>query len=183
MKWAVLIGSVRKGSYNAALAHALQAIAPSGVTIEILPSVATLPIYDGDVEAAGFPEPVTAMGAKVKAADGVIIVTAEYNYSVPGGLKNALDWLSRLKDKPMAGKPVLIESASPSGMGGARAQYHLRQVLVALDSPVLNVPEVMVAQAHTKIADGKVTDQGTLDFVAKQLVAFEAFVKKQSAAA
>ncbi len=178
MKWVVLIGSVRKGSYNAALAHALPAIAPSGVTIDFLPSVATLPIYDGDVEAAGFPEPVSAMGAQVKAADGVIIVTAEYNYSIPGGLKNALDWLSRLKDKPMAGKPVLIQSASPGGMGGARAQYHLRQVLVALDSHVMNVPEVMVAQVHTKITDGKVTDQGTLDFVAKQLATFDAFAKK-----
>jgi len=181
MTWAVLVGSVRKGSLNAALAHALPGLAPAGVEIAFLPSVATLPIYDGDIEAAGFPAAVEAMGAAVKAADALIIVTPEYNYSVPGGLKNALDWLSRLKDKPVKGKPTLIQSASPGGFGGARAQYHLRQVLVALDATVMNAPEVMVSQAHTKIADGKVTDQATLDFVKSQLAAFAEFAKKAAA--
>jgi len=178
MKWAVLIGSLRKGSYNAALARALPGIAPAGVEIAFLPSIATLPLYDGDIEAAGFPDAVSAMGAAVKAADALVIVTPEYNYSVPGGLKNALDWLSRLADKPLKGKPVLIQSASMSTMGGARAQYHLRQVLVATDSLVMNVPEVMVAQAQNKVTDDTFTDQATLAFVGKQLAAFEGFVKK-----
>lgn len=181
MTWVVLVGSVRKGSLNAALAHALPALAPAGASIAFLPSVAEMPIYDGDIEAAGIPAQVTAVGDKVKAADALVIVTPEYNYSIPGGLKNALDWLSRLKSRPLAGKPTLIQSASPGGMGGARAQYHLRQVLVALDAHVMNVPEVMVAQAHTKIADGVVTDQGTLDFVKKQLAAFASFVRKAQA--
>lgn len=181
MNWVVLVGSVRKGSLNAALARALSGIAPEGTTLEILPSIAELPIYDGDIEAEGFPAPVTAMGEKVAAADALVIVTPEYNYSVPGGLKNAIDWLSRLKPQPLAGKPTLILSASPGSMGGARAQYHLRQVLVALNAHVMNVPEVMVAQAHTKITDGVVTDQGTLDFTKKQLSAFATFVKKAKA--
>jgi len=178
MKWAVLIGSLRKGSYNAALARALPGIAPAGVEIAFLPSIATLPLYDGDIEAAGFPDSVLAMGAAVKAADALVIVTPEYNYSVPGGLKNAIDWLSRLPDKPLKGKPVLIQSASMSTLGGARAQYHLRQVLVATDSLVMNGPEVMVAQAQNKVADDTFTDQGTLAFAGKQLAAFEGFVKK-----
>jgi chromate reductase, NAD(P)H dehydrogenase (quinone) len=181
MNWVVLVGSVRKGSLNAALARALAGIAPEGTTLTILPSIAEFPIYDGDMEAEGFPAPVTAMGETVAAADALVIVTPEYNYSVPGGLKNAIDWLSRLKPPPLGGKPTLIMSASPSTMGGGRAQYHLRQVLVALNAHVMNVPEVMVAQAHTKITDGTVTDQGTLDFVKKQLATFATFVKKAQA--
>lgn len=181
MNWVVLVGSVRKESLNAALARALPGLAPDEVSVELLPSVALMPIYDGDIEAAGFPDAVSSVGAQVKVADALVIVTAEYNYSVPGGLKNALDWLSRLKDRPLKGKPTLIMSASPSTMGGARSQYHLRQVLVAVDAHVMNVPEVMVAQAHTKITDGTVTDPGTRDFVAGQLAAFHAFVRKAKA--
>ncbi|MEP9352020.1 NADPH-dependent FMN reductase [Xanthobacter sp. KR7-65] len=181
MKWVVLVGSVRKGSYNAALAGALADLAPEGVELEILPSIAQMPIYDGDIEAEGFPAPVTASGEKVSGADAIVIVTPEYNYSVPGGLKNALDWLSRLKPQPLKGKPTLLMSASPSTMGGARAQYHLRQVLVALDAAVMNVPEVMVAQANTKITDGVLTDQGTKDFVKKQLAAFHTFAGRAAA--
>lgn len=183
MKWVVLVGSVRSGSFNAALARALEPLSPDGVSIEILPSVAEMPIYDGDIEAAGIPGQVSSVGDKVRAADALVIVTPEYNYSVPGGLKNAIDWLSRLKPQPLKGKPTLIMSASPSTMGGARSQYHLRQVLVAVDADVMNVPEVMVAQAHTKIADGTLTDQGTRDFVAGQLAAFHAFVRKAKAGA
>lgn len=181
MKWVVLVGSVRKGSFNAALARALDALAPDGVSVEILPSVAEMPIYDGDIEAAGFPRQVSSVGERVKAADALVIVTPEYNYSVPGGLKNALDWLSRLKERPLKGKPTLIMSASPGTMGGARAQYHLRQVLVAVDALVMNVPEVMVAQAHTKITDGALADPATRDFVGGQLSAFHAFVRKAKA--
>ncbi|MFG1418251.1 NADPH-dependent FMN reductase [Xanthobacter sp. V0B-10] len=184
MKWVVLVGSVRKGSYNAAIARALQGLAPEGVEIEILPSIALLPIYDGDIEAAGFPAPVTALADAIIAADALVIVTPEYNYSIPGGLKNAIDWLSRLKEKPpLKDKPTLIQSASMGGFGGARAQYHLRQVLVALDVPVMNVPEVMVGQVHTKVTDGTLTDQGTLSFIEGQLAAFHDFARRQKAGA
>lgn len=177
MKWVVLIGSVRKGSYNAAVARALPGLAPQGVEVELLPSVARLPIYDGDIEAAGMPEAVTALGAQLAAADGLVIVTPEYNYSVPGGLKNAIDWLSRLKDpQPFKGKPTLILSASPGAFGGARAQYHLRQVLVAVGANAMTLPEVMVSQAHKKVEEGALSDEATSSFIAKQLEAFNAYV-------
>lgn len=183
MKWVVLVGSVRKGSYNAAIARALSGLAPEGVSVEILPSIALLPIYDGDIEAAGIPESVTALSNAITGADALVIVTPEYNYSVPGGLKNAIDWLSRLKEKPLKGKPTVLQSASMGGFGGARAQYHLRQVLVCLDVPVMNVPEVMVGQVHTKVTDGTLTDQGTLSFIEGQLAAFHDFVRRQKAGA
>ncbi|OYX13388.1 MAG: hypothetical protein B7Z15_07430 [Rhizobiales bacterium 32-66-8] len=176
MNWVVWVGSVRKGSYNAAVARALQELAPEGVSVELLPSVAELPIYDADLQAEGFPPAVTELGAKLRAADGVIIVTPEYNYSVPGGLKNAIDWVSRLKEPPLKGKPVLIQSASMGVFGGVRAQYHLRQILVFLDARAMNVPEVMVGQVHTKVSEsGELTDAPTRTFIAGQLTAFAAF--------
>ena len=182
MKWVVWVGSVRKGSYNAAIARALQGLAPEGVTVELLPSVAELPIYDADIQAQGFPQEVTGLGATLKGADGVIIVTPEYNYSVPGGLKNAIDWVSRLPDAPLKGKPVLIQSASMGVLGGARAQYHLRQIMVFLDAFVMNVPEVMVGQAQKKIDEsGTLTDEGTRDFIASQLKAFKAYAERVQA--
>ncbi|MEW6256508.1 MAG: NADPH-dependent FMN reductase [Pseudomonadota bacterium] len=179
MKWVVWVGSVRKGSYNAALARALQGLAPEGVTIELLPSVADLPVYSGDIESAGLPEAVVALGEEIAQADGIVVVSPEYNYSVPGGLKNAIDWVSRLKPMPLKGKPLLIQSASMGNLGGARMQYHLRQILVGLDVRVMNVPEVMVGAAHKKVGeDGVLADEGTRDFLRTQLQAFAAFAAK-----
>ncbi|WP_127090389.1 NADPH-dependent FMN reductase [Aquabacter cavernae] len=177
MKWVVWLGSVRKGSYNAAIARALSELAPEGVEVVLLPSVAQLPIYSGDIQDAGFPEQVVALGDAIATADGVIVVSPEYNYSVPGGLKNAIDWISRLKPMPLKGKPLLIQSASMGALGGARMQYHLRQILVALDAKVMNVPEVMVGAAHKKVSgDGVLTDEGTRDFIRTQLEAFRGFI-------
>src|SRR6266850_5614838 len=171
MKLAILLGSLRKAFFNAAVARALPALAPAGVSFETLPSVGLLPIYDADIQASGFPASVTALGGAIKAADGIVIVTPEYNYSVPGGLKNAIDWVSRLPDKPFAGKPVLIQTASISMLGGARAQYHLRQTMVFLDATVMNLPEVMVAQAQGKIdaASGELTAAVAKEIIAKHL--------------
>src|SRR5690349_3397803 len=101
-----LCGSLRRGSYNAAIARALPALAPEGMDITALGSPGEFPLYDADIQAQGFPAPVTAMADAIRAADGVIFVTPEYNYSVPGVLKNAIDWLSRLQPQPFAGKPV-----------------------------------------------------------------------------
>lgn len=119
---------------------------PTGVTFEPLGSVDDLPHYDADVQAIGFPPEVLGMGAAMLRTDGVIIVTPEYDCSVPGALKNALDWLPRLLSTPFVNKPVRIQTGSPSMIGGVRAQYHLRQSLVLLDAFVLNKPEVMVSQ-------------------------------------
>jgi chromate reductase len=187
LHFVVLLGSLRRGSYNAAVARALPALAPPDVTIQPLGSIGDFAIYNGDVEAQGIPAPVATMGEAIAKADGVIVVTPEYNYSIPGGLKNAIDWLSRLKPQPFLDRPVALESASVGVLGGARAQYHLRQTFVMLEARVFNKPEVFVGQANQKIdaATGALTDPPTRDIIAKQLAGFAAFTRahKHTAAA
>ena len=174
-----MLGSLRRASYNAAIARALPGLAPEGMTITPLGSIGDLPLYNADIQAQGFPAPVTAMADAIRAADGLIFVTPEYNYSIPGGLKNAIDWLSRLPKQPFAGKPVAIQSASQGVFGGARAQYHLRQSMVFLDGWVLNRPEVMVAQAQNRISEsGEITDEATRGFIQAQLKAFAEFIAR-----
>lgn len=176
-----LVGSLRQGSYNAAIARALPALSPAGTTIEALPAIRDIPLYDADIQAQGFPAPVTALADAIRAVNGVIIVTPEYNYSVPGVLKNAIDWLSRLPNQPFANKPIAIQTASMGPLGGARAQYHLRQIFVFLDAQLFNRPEVMVGQAQTKIdSSGTITDKGTSDFLAGQIKGFAEFVRRVS---
>ncbi len=179
LHFVVMVGSLRKGSYNAAIARALPGLAPEGVTVSPLSSIGQFPLYDYDVQQeTGIPPAVAAMGDAIRAADGVIFVTPEYNHSIPGGLKNAIDWLSRLPNQPFAGKPVAIQSASPSLFGGLRAQLHLRHVFVFLDARPLNKPEVIIPHVNQKIdASGELTDQATRGFLADQLKAFAAFVR------
>lgn len=174
-----LCGSLRRASYNAAIQRALPALAPAGMTVSALGGVGEFPHYDADLQAQGFPAAVTAMAEAIRAADGIVIVTPEYNYSIPGALKNAIDWLSRVKDQPFAGKPMAIQSASMGMLGGARCQYHLRQSMVFLDALVLNRPEVMVPQAQAKISDsGEITDEATRKAIAAQLDAFAALIRR-----
>jgi chromate reductase len=171
-----IAGSLRAGSYNAALLRAAQALAPDGMSIGII-SIDTIPLYNDDVRAQGYPPQVADFRARIKAADGVLIATPEYNYSIPGVLKNAIDWASRPPEQPFEGKPVGIIGASMGALGGGRAQYHLRQCFVFLDSLVMNRPEVMIPAAHTKFdADGHLTDQVSRDFLTAHLVAFKAWV-------
>ena len=179
----VICGSLRRGSYNAVLARNLPALAPPEMTIVASPPIGALPLYNFDVQSEqGFPAPVTALGDAIRAAHGVMFVTPEYNYSVPGVLKNAIDWVSRLPNQPLAGKPVAIQSASPSVLGGARAQYHLRQMMVFLDALVFNKPEIMVTFVNTKVdeAQGVLTDEPTRKIVAQQLAAFSKFIVRMS---
>ena len=179
LRFVVLLGSLRRGSYNAAVARALPALAPPEVAIAPLGSIGDFAIYNGDVEAQGIPAPVAAMAEAIAKADGVIVVTPEYNYSIPGGLKNAIDWLSRVKPNPFLDKPVALASASVGMLGGARAQYHLRQSFVMLEARVFNKPEVFVGQANQKIdaATGELTDPPTRDIIARQLSGFAAFAR------
>jgi chromate reductase len=176
---AVMVGSLRKGSFNAAIARAQPALAPEGVTIEPLPSVGEFPLYNHDVQEKGFPPIVTTTAEAIRTADGVIVVTPEYNHSIPGVLKNAIDWISRLPNQPFAGKPIALETSSPSLFGGLRAQLHLRHMFVYLDGRVLNKPEVIIPQVNTKIdaATGELIDPATRGFIADQLKAFAAFVR------
>src|SRR6188474_2443329 len=147
----VICGSLRKGSYNAALARTLPALAPDGMRLTNAPRVDTMPHYNYDDQAAtGFPPSVTAFADAIRAADGVIIVSPEYNWTIPGALKNAIDWLSRLKDQPFKDKPVALQSCAPGALGGARMQYHLRQSLLFVDAMTLIKPEIFVSFAPKK---------------------------------
>lgn len=181
LKFVSLLGSLRTGSINAVVASNLSLLAPAGVEVSALGSVGDIPHYDADLQAQGFPDAVVQMGKAIAAADGLIIVTPEYNYSVPGALKNALDWLSRLPDSPVAGKPVAIITASPGAIGGARAQYHLRQILVFLDGRVLNKPEVMIGQAASRLdpETGSITDTDTSSLITAQLSALAEMAGRQ----
>ncbi len=181
LKFVTLLGSLRKGSFNAMVARTLPKLSPEGVTIEALPSIGEIPLYDADIQQeSGFPATIESIAEQIRAADGVIIVTPEYNYSVPGGLKNAIDWLSRLPEQPLAGKPVLIQTSSMGAIGGARCQYHLRQILVFLDAMVLNKPEFMggIIQSKVDAQLGEVVDQNTLDHLTGQLSAFSDFTRR-----
>lgn len=175
-----ICGSLRQKSFNRAVQRALPGLAPETMRVEPLGGVGDLPLYDGDVEAQGLPAAALAMADAIRAADGLIICTPEYNNSVPGVLKNAIDWLSRVPRQPFAEKPVALQSASPGQFGGARSQLALRPVLATLNAFVLNRPGVLIGQARSKFdpASGELTDAETLEQIRKQLVAFEAFVRR-----
>ena len=178
----VICGSFRKGSFNAALARALPGLAPAGLSLSPAPPIDKFPLYNFDIQQAGFPAEVTAWTDAVRAADGLIIVSPEYNWSIPAGLKNAIDWSSRLKDDPFKGKPVAIQSCAGGLLGGARMQYHLRQALTSVESVILIRPEVFVTFAAKKFDEKtlELTDQATKDMVKLQLEGFEKFVRKQT---
>lgn len=180
----VVCGSLRAGSFNRMICNTLPELAPDGIRFVNAPSIAECPLYDADLQATGMPAPVTALGEAIRAADGVLIVTPEYNYSVPGALKNAIDWASRLPDQPFAGKPVALQSAAIGMLGGARCQYHLRQIMVFLDAQVFNKPEVFVSFAKTKVDEEKgiVTDAPTRDAITAQLKGFLPFIERMSGA-
>jgi chromate reductase len=176
-----LCGSLRRGSYNHIVMDALPALAPAGMTITGAPPIGDLPLYNFDrQQEEGFPRGAVGLAEAIRAADGVIIVTPEYNYSVPGVLKNAIDWVSRMPNQPFQNKPVALQSASVGVLGGARAQYHLRQIMVFLEAHVFNRPEVFVTMAKSKIDEEKraLTDEPTREVIRTQLTAFSSFIAK-----
>jgi chromate reductase len=175
-------GSLRKGSFNSALQRTLPALAPAGMKLTQAPPYDSFPLYNADVQnSSGFPEAVKTFADAIRKADGVIIVTPEYNYSVPGALKNAIDWVSRVEDQPFNHKPVAIQSATGGPLGGARMQYHMRSILVFLNAHTFNTPEIFVGSAHTKFNEKlELTDEPTRKFVAMQLEAFEKFIERVS---
>jgi chromate reductase len=165
------LGSLRAASYNAMALRAAQAVAPPNIRIEVL-EIAGLPHYNADVEKTSPPPEFNTLSERVKAADGVLIVSPEYNYSVPGFLKNALDWISRHPSKPFQNKAVGIMGASPGMLGTGRMQYHLRQIMVFLEAYAVLRPEVMIAKAAEKFSpEGELTDDKTKELIGKLLVA------------
>lgn len=164
-------GSLRQASYNSATLRAAIELAPPGMRI-VTADIGVLPLYNEDVRSAGYPPAVAALRQQVGMADALLFVTPEYNYSVPGVLKNAIDWVSRPPDQPFAGKPAAIMGASPGALGSARAQYHLRQMGVFLDIHFLNKPEVMIAYADERFDEGgQLIHEPTREFIRQSLLA------------
>ena len=172
-------GSLRQASYNRALLREAQGLAPSSLAIEIF-DLTPVPLYNADVEAEGDPPGVAAFKAAIAAADGVLMVTPEYNHGVPGVMKNAVDWASRPpRGAPLGGKPVALMGASPGATGSARGQSQLRQAFEFTNSYCMPQPEVLVFRAHEKFdAEGRLTDQPTRQFLGTFLTAFEAWVRR-----
>ena len=158
IKLVAFCGSLRKGSFNRMALQAFTERLPAGTTLSTI-EIGDWPLYNADVQAQGFPDKVQAAQKAVLEADGVVFASPEYNYSVSGVLKNAIDWLSRLTPQPFAGKPMTVFGASGGPLGTARSQYHLRQMMVFLDGRMINRPEVMIGAAPSKFADGKFTDE------------------------
>jgi chromate reductase, NAD(P)H dehydrogenase (quinone) len=171
-------GSLRRASFNKAALRAAQELAPPGMAIAVA-DIAPIPLYDDDVRLQGFPPAVEQFRARIKAADAILIATPEYNYSIPGVLKNAIDWASRPPDQPFNGKPIAIMGASPGMLGTARAQYHLRQCFVFLNGLVMTRPEVMIANAPNRFdADGRLTDEATRGMLRSLLEALAAWTRQ-----
>jgi len=174
-----ICGSLRKGSYNAMVQRALPGLAPEGMTLKAAPSYAELPLYNADIQnSTGFPAGANVLADAIRAADGVIFCTPEYNFGIPGGLKNAIDWVSRLPNQPFAGKPIALQSASPGPLGGGRVQYDMRRAMVFLDAFTLNKPEIFIGGCASKIDEktGEIKDEATRGLIKQQLAAFASFI-------
>jgi len=178
-----ICGSLRKGSYNAALVRALPGLAPKNMTFTASPPYDGIPFYNADVQAAsGFPAAANEFAKAIREADGIIIVSPEYNWTVPGALKNAIDWVSRMPDQPFKEKPVAIQSASGGPMGGSRMQYHMRMIFTYLSAFIFGTPEIIVSFAQNKFDEKtlELKDEPTRKIVATQLEAFGKFIERVS---
>lgn len=169
MKILGICGSLRQESYNLKLLKNCISLLEESQHLEIA-LLHEIPLYNEDVEKMGFPNSVKELGQKIANADALLFACPEYNYSVPGVLKNTIDWVSRLPEKPFLGKKAAIIGASPGRLGSARAQYHLRQIGVFVDLRFLNRPEIMLGEAHTKFNEqGLLIDAGAQGLLKKLL--------------
>lgn len=171
MKILGISGSLRKASYNTAALRVAQELAPEGISIEIV-GISDVPLYNEDVRAQGFPPAAERFREQIRAADALLFASPEYNYSVSGVLKNAIDWASRPPDQPFAGKPAAVMGASGGITGTTRSQFHLRQIGVGVDLKFVNKPEVLIATAHERFdAQGALTHEATREMIRKLVVA------------
>jgi chromate reductase len=167
-----LCGSLRSGSLNRAALSAAAAVLPPEVALKVH-DFRDIPVFDADEQARAIPACVLAIGDAIRAAEGVVIASPEYNFSIPGGLKNLIDWLSRLPDQPFKHKPVAIMGAGAGPLGTARMQYDLRRVLHCLEAQVLLKPEIFIGQAAGKFdSNGVLTDEPTRLLLKQQMAAF-----------
>lgn len=173
-----ICGSLRKASLNRALLRAVAETLPAGTTMELVPANGIdLPIFNSDL---GEPAAVISLKAAIAAADGVVFAIPEYNYSIPGGLKNALDWVSRPPPtSPLRSKPVALVGAASGMSGTIRAQTHMRNILVYSDAPCLLQPEILIPRAQDKFdAEGRLTDESTRQLLERFGLQLAAFVAK-----
>ncbi len=176
-KLGILEGSLRSASLSRAAGRAAAGLVPDGMTAVALPNPGSLPLFNQDVLDEGMPDSVAAFMDAVDGVDALLIVTPEYNWSIPGGLKNAIDWLSRRKPNPLSGKPATIWSVSPGLLGGARVHEGLRHTLLSQSMLVMATPEVQIATAKAKIdvETGQITNADTEAFLRDHLSKFAAF--------
>ncbi len=185
MKLIALSGALRRASYNTALLRAAATLAPAGVTLE-LHTLHGIPVYDGDIEAQGIPEAVTTLREAIRAADGLLISTPEYNNSIPGALKNGLDWLSRPSGegaKLFGGRPTALMGATPGGFGTMQAQDAMLSVLRTFGSDFWMAGRLMVSRAGTVFdADGHLVDDKVREQLQAFMQGFADFVRKRTGA-
>ncbi|HEX3863439.1 MAG TPA: NADPH-dependent FMN reductase [Stellaceae bacterium] len=173
-----ICGSLRKGSYNMATLRTAIAMKPADVTVTIA-DISAIPLYDEDVRAQGFPAPVETLRRQIAEADALLFACPEYNYSMTGVLKNAIDWASRPPDQPFAGKPCAMIGAAAGMAGSARAQYDLRRSCVFLDLHPINKPEVLIGQAQAKFdADGNLNDEIARNLLRDMMVNLAAWTRQ-----
>jgi chromate reductase, NAD(P)H dehydrogenase (quinone) len=166
-----ICGSLRKGSFNMAALNTAIELKPAGMNVTVA-DISQIPLYNEDVYVQGFPAPVETLRQQIKAADALLFACPEYNYSMTGVLKNAIDWASRPPDQPFAGKPCAILGAAAGLAGSARAQGDLRRSMVFLDLHPLSQPEVLIFQAHNKFdANGKLTDDVARSLIGRLMTA------------
>jgi chromate reductase len=172
-----LVGSLRRASHNRALLRAIAAELPDGVMLEEYPRLGDLPLFNSELD---LPEPVADLKAAIAAADGLVFVTPEYNYSIPGVLKNAIDWASRPPStSPLRGKPCGLASTSVGISGGMRAQYHLRQILLYTNTLAMVQPEVIIPHSKERFSDElTITDEPTRALLARFGAELVAWVRK-----
>lgn len=171
-----LCGSLRAASYNKMVLKLAADVMPKSMRLEVA-EWRSVPVFDADLLAKGFPPDVAQLRERIRRADGVLFATPEYNFSIPGGLKNVIDWISRGDDQPFSNKAVAIVSATGGPLGGGRMQYDLRRAMLFLNAQVLAKPEVFIGSAHTKFAaDGTCTDEATRKFVGDLMASFERWV-------
>ena len=170
-----ICGSLRKASLNMAALRACNELMPQGMALQIT-SIADIPMYNQDVFDAGMPEPVKRLRGEIAAADGLLLASPEYNFSLSAPLKNAIDWGSRAPNQVFQDKPVAIFSCTPGPLGGARVQYDLRRILSQIWAFPLPRPEVFIGNAPSKFGEGRLTDETTRKFLSELLVGFKDWI-------